>query len=238
MTQPVIGISGSLRHHADVLRAGVNAAYAHAVARSGAIPMVLTPAIEAGLARQVLSRLDGLLLTGGPDIAPERYGARPSAALGPVDAQRDALELALFHAAREQGMPILGICRGVQLVNVALGGTLWQDLPSERPGPIAHDPPLPRKARSHDITVEEDSRLHGALSTGALRTNSIHHQAISALPDGYRAVFLMHDVEGYTHDEIARTLGVQPGTSKAQLFRARAKLRTALAEFAPEGGRA
>jgi RNA polymerase sigma-70 factor (ECF subfamily) len=95
-----------------------------------------------------------------------------------------------------------------------------------------------KRSRGREVELDEAVPL-GVRDRGAEPDLKARlHQAITALPDGYRAVFLMHDVEGYTHEEIARTLGVQPGTSKAQLFRARAKLRTALAEFAPEGGRA
>jgi putative glutamine amidotransferase len=184
MTRPLIGISGSIRTLGGGERAGVNAAYAHAIARAGGIPLLLTPPIGAAGAAEALEPLRGLVLTGGHDIDPEWYAAHPSPALGALDTHRDEFELALFHAARARGLPILGICRGLQLVNVAMGGTLWQDLPSELPGAIQHDPPVARDARTHAVRITGNSRLQGALDTGTLVTNSFHHQAIRDLAPG------------------------------------------------------
>jgi putative glutamine amidotransferase len=101
-----------------------------------------------------------------------------------VDSARDAFELALFQAARERGVPILGICRGLQLINVALGGTLWQDLPSERRGSGEHDPTTPRDTRVHPVTLLPESRVARALGTTALTPNSFHHQGIRDLAPG------------------------------------------------------
>jgi putative glutamine amidotransferase len=184
MRRPLIGISGSIRLLDGAERAGVNAAYVHSIAQAGAIPILLTPPIGPDGAGAALEPLDGLVLTGGHDLDPQWYAAHPSPALGPVDPQRDAFELALFRAARQRGLPILGICRGLQLVNVAMGGTLYQDLPSEQPGAIHHDPPVARDARTHPITLRQGSRLQGALETGVLMTNSFHHQAIRDLAPG------------------------------------------------------
>lgn len=184
MTPPLIGISGSLRCFEGAERAGVNAAYIHSIARAGGIPILLTPPIGPKGAAPALEPLHGLVLTGGHDLDPQWYDAHPSPELGPTDPHRDEFELALFHAARARGLPILGICRGLQLVNVAMGGTLYQDLPSELPGEIHHDPSGPRDARSHAITLAAGSRLRGALDTGVLLTNSFHHQAIRDLAPG------------------------------------------------------
>jgi putative glutamine amidotransferase len=184
MTRPLIGISGSIRVHDGAERAGVNAAYAHSIAKAGGIPILLTPPIGVNGAEPALDPLDGLVLTGGHDLDPQWYDAHPSPALGPVDPHRDEFELALFHAARRRGLPVLGICRGLQLVNVAMGGTLYQDLPSEQPGEIHHDPPVARDARTHPITLVPGSRLQCALETGVLVTNSFHHQAIRDLAPG------------------------------------------------------
>lgn len=205
MTCPLIGISGSIRLLDGAERAGVNAAYAHSISRAGGIPILLTPPIGPGRAADALAPLDGLVLTGGHDVDPQWYDARPSPALGPVDPHRDEFELALFHAARSRGMPILGICRGLQLVNVALGGTLYQDLPTEQPGDILHDPPVARDARTHAITLSPGSRLQSALDTGVLEINSFHHQAIRDLAPGLTVTARADDgviegVEGRAED--------------------------------------
>ena len=184
MKRPLIGISGSVRVFDGAERAGVNAAYIHSISKAGGVPILLTPPIGPEGAGLALGPLDGLVLTGGHDLDPQWYDAHPSPALGPVDPNRDEFELALFHAARDRDLPILGICRGLQLVNVAMGGTLYQDLPSEQPGGIHHDSVVPRDARTHSISITAGSRLHNALGTHELVTNSFHHQAIRDLAAG------------------------------------------------------
>ena len=184
MKPPLIGISGSVRLFDGAERAGVNAAYVLSIAKAGGIPILLTSPIGADAAARPVEMIDGLVLTGGHDVDPQWYDEHPSPALGPVDPHRDAFELALFHAARSRGIPILGICRGLQLVNVAMGGTLYQDLPSEQPGDVHHDPAVPRDARTHSISLAGGSRLQDALGTHELVTNSFHHQAIKDLAPG------------------------------------------------------
>ena len=179
--RPRIGVSGVLRDWHDARRAGVNAAYVRAVAQGGGVPLILSQLMGDGNTARALDGCEGLVLTGGEDIDPSHYGAEPSAALGSVDAERDRFELALFAAARSAGLPILGICRGIQLINVALGGTLYQDLPSERPGPVDHNPGAARNARTHHVCLAPGSRAAHALGVDRLVPNSFHHQAIRDL---------------------------------------------------------
>jgi len=178
---PRIGVSGVLRDWHDARRAGVNAAYVRAVAQGGGVPLILSQLMGDSNAARALDGCEGLVLTGGEDIDPSHYGAEASAALGSVDAVRDRFELALFAAARSAGLPILGICRGIQLINVALGGTLYQDLPSERPGPVDHNPDAARSARTHHVCLARGSRAAHALGVDRLVPNSFHHQAIRDL---------------------------------------------------------
>jgi putative glutamine amidotransferase len=203
MKPPLIGISGSIRAFEGAERAGVNAAYIHSIAKAGGVPVLLTPPIRPEGAARALAFLDGLVLTGGHDLDPRWYDAHPSPALGTVDPHRDEFELALFHAARARGLPILGICRGLQLVNVAMGGTLYQDLPSEQPGRIHHDPTVARDARTHAISLSSGSRLQCALDTGVLVTNSFHHQAIRDLAPGLTVTARADDgvIEGVESSE-------------------------------------
>jgi putative glutamine amidotransferase len=179
-----IAVSGVLRTWDGADRTGVNAAYIRALLTAGGIPLILSPLIGAPLAGAALEGCDGVLLTGGEDMDPSWYGAGPSPFLSPPSQERDLFELALFAVARQRGLPILGICRGIQLINVALGGTLFQDLPSERPGVVDHSPSGSRTARSHSVRVQSGSRAAAALDATNITVNSFHHQAIKDLAPG------------------------------------------------------
>jgi putative glutamine amidotransferase len=184
MTSPRIGISGITRVVSGVERTGVNASYVLAVLQAGGIPLVLSPLIGTAHNATLLDALDGLVLSGGEDVDPERYGATAHPALGNVDPVRDAFELELFRDARERELPVLAICRGIQLVNVALGGSLWQDIPSERPGALPHTQPGSRDDRTHAVRVVPGTCLARALGTTRLEVNSFHHQSIRDLAPG------------------------------------------------------
>lgn len=177
---PVIGITCGHATTGSVPRVRTNRAYLRAVESAGGVPVVLAPfgtEDAAAAATAVMARLDGLLLTGGEDVDPARYGAEPHPATEPPDRLRDATEIALVRAARERRIPLLAICRGVQVLNVALGGTLVQDIPSECGTDVAHSVPEARDARCHPVSVAPGSRLAAALGATALPVNSMHHQA-------------------------------------------------------------
>jgi putative glutamine amidotransferase len=182
-----IAISGVRRQWDGAERQGVNAGYVKSVVAAGAIPIILPPAIGAPYAAYALEGTDALLLSGGEDVDPDWYDRPASPRLGEVDRDRDLFELALFAAARQRGMPILGICRGLQLINVALGGTLWQDLPTDRPSSVDHDAKQARTARVHDVRIERDSRTAIALGEQSMQVNSFHHQGIDQLAPALRA---------------------------------------------------
>lgn len=181
---PRIGITGIVRQWDGASRTGVNAAYVESVSRAAGIPIVLSPLIGAAHAAAALEGLDGLLLTGGEDVDPSLYGASPAPQLGAVDRNRDLFELAALAAARERLMPVLGICRGIQVINVAFHGTLWQDLPSERGGELDHNPKTARNVQAHGIRVAPGTRAAGALGRTAFEANSFHHQAVRELGAG------------------------------------------------------
>ena len=181
---PRIGVGGLVRQWDGAARSGVNAAYLASVIAAGGVPLVLSPLIGPDHAATALEGLDGLLLTGGEDVDPSLYGAAPSPHLGAVSRERDLFELALFAAARERQMPVLGICRGIQLINVAASGTLWQDLPTERPGEVNHNPATPRATAVHGIRVLPGSRAADALGRLEFDANSFHHQAVRDLGRG------------------------------------------------------
>jgi putative glutamine amidotransferase len=165
-------------------RVTLNTAYVRALESAGLVPLAVPTMLAPECAGAALTAVRGLVLTGGEDVAPDRYGATPHPRLGDVDPGRDAAELALIAAARARRVPILAICRGIQILNVALGGTLYQDLDSERPGPVPHSDETAR----HAVRVEAGSLLERTLGTRSASVNSRHHQAIRDLAPGLKAV--------------------------------------------------
>ncbi len=184
MSRPRIAVAGVTRAWEGQTRVGVNANYVRAVLAAGGLPIIFVPDLSPEETVELFGECDGLLLTGGEDVHPCHYGAEPHVNLGDVDPRRDANELALVAEARARDLPILGICRGIQLCNVAFGGTLFQDLPSQRSGDINHDSPSPRDVRCHPIIVTENSRLADILGVTSLDANSFHHQAVDRVGDG------------------------------------------------------
>ena len=179
----VVAVTGRRSASAGRERVVLNAAYVAAVQRAGLVPLMVPPMLAPPAGVAALEHVSGLVLTGGEDVAPARYGAAPHPKLEETDPVRDTLEVALISAARARGLPLLGICRGIQILNVALGGTLYQDLPSERPGPIDHA----NEDGRHPVTLAPHSRVGTALGATAASVNSRHHQAIRDLAPGLRA---------------------------------------------------
>jgi len=178
---PRVAVSGVLRGWEGAERTGVNASYVRSVLRAGGVPLILPPLLGAPRAAAALEACDALVLTGGEDVDPGLYGEGPAPLLGTVDRERDLFEMALFAAAQQREIPLLGICRGIQLINVALGGTLWQDLPSQRQCLVDHEPRVPRERRTHRVDLTPGSRVAQLLGAERLEVNSIHHQAIKDL---------------------------------------------------------
>lgn len=157
--------------------------YVRSVEQAGAVPVVLPP-VRPEDVPALLERLDGVLLSGGVDVDPVLYGQAPHPKLGRVNRRRDDFELALTREALRRDLPILAICRGHQVLNVATGGTLVQDIPSIVEGAMEHDAPGPRWRRSHRVEVTASSRLREILGEDALSVNSLHHQAVDRVGEG------------------------------------------------------
>ncbi len=190
---------------------GTNEDYVRGVQQAGGIALLVPPGdVEAGLA--LFDQAQGLLLTGGADVDPARYGAEPSPKLGRTEPDRDALEFALLGRAVQRNIPVFGICRGQQVINAALGGTLYQDLASEHPSDLGHTTPdgMPRDYIAHSIDVEPRTYLAHVVGAGQLEVNSFHHQAIKDLAPGLRATAFSPDgiVEGVESVD-GRILAVQ-----------------------------
>jgi putative glutamine amidotransferase len=162
-------------------------AYLNAVEAAGGIPVILAPLCQAGT-DALLDRLDGVCLSGGPDITPSSYRAEAHPELGPTEPELDRFELYLARRARMRGLPVLGICRGAQLLNVSRGGTLFQHLPDVVGDAIEHRQAELSGEVSHTVCVRSGTRVAQILGSAPLRVNSFHHQAIDRLGAGLRAV--------------------------------------------------
>jgi putative glutamine amidotransferase len=184
---PIVAVTATSGQVRKSDRVFVNSAYTNALASAGLIPLVIPP-LRPDLAPRILDAVSGLVLTGGEDVDPARFGADRHPATGTANHPRDACELALAREAAARQLPVLAICRGIQILNVALGGSLIQDLPTEVGRSVDHDPASPRSSRVHPVSVDPDSRLARILNAQAISTNSFHHQAVSRLAGGLRAV--------------------------------------------------
>ncbi len=191
MRRPLVGITcGSIKPEHGEPAYGQNQAYVHALQEAGALVALIPPG-DIKHARELAERLDGLLLPGGVDVDPTFYGERPVEQVSTTDPIRDELEIGVFKAATEGGKPVFGICRGQQLINVALGGTLYQDLSSQLT--LEHDDEavphrtereLGRDFLGHEIEISPGSRLHRIVGQTGLRVNTFHHQAVKSLAAG------------------------------------------------------
>jgi putative glutamine amidotransferase len=209
---PLIGITTSVTVDKTPERAYVNLTYIRAVQAAGGIPILLTPHLAAEIVAALWQRLDGLLLTGGGDIDPATFSPLRHPKVDDVSPARDELELGLTRRAVDDGVPLFAICRGIQVLNVALGGTLVQDLPGERPGPIVHSQSEPRDQPTHAVKVMgEGTRLGRVLGALEIAVNSMHHQAIDRLGDGLREVAWAPDgvIEGVELSGERFVVGVQ-----------------------------
>ena len=233
-TSPVVAITASIREEEQPRRVRLNAAYLTAMENAGLVPLVVPPLADPDAADRILAGVDGLVLSGGEDVAPEYFGEEPHPRLGTVNKVRDATEIALISAARRLRMPVLAICRGIQVLNVECGGSLIQDIGAQRPHALEHDGHGGgRDEARHAVEIEKDSIL--ALATGATRldVNSLHHQAIDRLGDGLRVTATAPDgiIEGVESTDDWWVLAVQwhpeemdrcaePGAEPGPLFKA------------------
>ncbi len=189
MTHPVIGVTTQVNHTAQGLpQVRVMYPYLQALVRAGAVPLLL-PSIAPHENWQALyARVDAVLFTGGGDIVPDRYGGGEHPQVNGEEPDRDALELALLQACLQDGKPFLGICRGLQLINVGLGGTLYVDLADQKMGALKHDyyPDWPRDHLAHEVHLAADGWLAALTARASLMVNSLHHQGVRELASALR----------------------------------------------------
>lgn len=208
MGAPRIGVTSCPGVVEDRLVATLERAYTAAIVQAGCIPLYL-PMLDPIQADAVVSVLDGLLFIGGGDVDPTWYGRQPSPHLGPVDVEQDAWEMALVRAGLAHGLPMLGICRGAQVMNVALGGTLVQHLPDTTT--VEHREKERCTSPVHDVVVDDRTRLGAILRVESLGVNSLHHQAVEQLGEGLYPVAWAEDgtVEAVESSGPHRMIGVQ-----------------------------
>lgn len=201
MSTPVIGITT----RKDLTPAGLPAvmvlqAYVSAIVQAGGAPVLLPSDVPEAGWNEIVRRLDGLLFTGGGDVAIERFAGQPHPKVGGVDGARDEIELGLVRSAAESRIPFLGICRGLQVVNVALGGTLYTDILDQAPGALDHnfqsaDILKERTQLVHTVEIEMGSQAAKILDASSLQVNSLHHQGIKDLaPTLHASAFAPDDI--------------------------------------------
>jgi putative glutamine amidotransferase len=210
---PLIGVSTSITVGETPERAYVNSAYLRAVEQAGGVPVLLAPPLSAAAREALWARLDGLVLTGGGDIEPARFGQTPHPKTDLVSGERDALELELVDRALRDDVPLFAICRGLQVLNVALGGSLHQHVPDVAGEAIEHAQKERRQVSTHDVKLQaEGTRLGAIAGVSELRVNSMHHQAVDRLGRDLRDVAWAPDnvIEALEHADRRRwVLAVQ-----------------------------
>ncbi|MCE2942343.1 MAG: gamma-glutamyl-gamma-aminobutyrate hydrolase family protein [Gemmatimonadota bacterium] len=220
--RPLIAVTTQTLHAIDGIPEGLpqsvvmNQRYYYAITLVGAVPL-LVPLLDddEDTLREIFDRVDGVLVPGGVDMDPAAYGEAPHERLGRIDPARDRTELALARWCVEERKPFLGLCRGAQVLNVATGGSLWQDLDAQYAGAIKHDyfPTygFERDHLAHEVTVAKGSRLRHAMEVERYHVNSMHHQGLKAIGRGLVATAVAPDglVEAVELDDDAFVVGVQ-----------------------------
>lgn len=214
-TRPIIGVvAAQYERKSGGLVAGSPISYVRAVEAGGGIPLLIQLTSDQEVLDTLYRLCDGLLFIGGGDVDPERFGMDRHPACGDPDPLRDQVELALARRAAADGLPICGICRGIQLINVAMGGTLYQDIPSEMPGALDHYASRNNAGRTlmpHTIAIEPSSWLAKQLRTSEIPVNTFHHQALLDVAPGLRVTALAPDgvVEAVEGTDSQFIVGVQ-----------------------------
>lgn len=201
--KPLIGIT----LHEDGEYLSLNRAYAKCVAKAGGTPMLLPHGTVTSV-KEISHFISGLILSGGGDLDPIYFGEEPQPEMGQIYPERDTWEIELCQLFLKENKPILGICRGIQVLNVAAGGTLWQSIPSKE---IKHFQQAPKNYATHCVNITKSSRLAKILDNHELRVNSMHNQAVHKIAPGFKSVGYAIDdlVEAIESEQYKFAIGVQ-----------------------------
>lgn len=207
--KPLIGISCSFDQKEN--RYFLNDTYINAVLKAGGMPVILPGASGITGVASYLAAIKGILLAGGGDVDPAYFGEEPEPGLGEITPDRDRFEIMLVKAALRRKLPVLGICRGIQVLNVACGGTVIQHIPREVIKPLKHSQNAPRWYPTHNVFIEKPSLLRQIVKTGSLQVNSFHHQAIKDPAPGFVVSGFGSDgvIEALENAKYPFVLGVQ-----------------------------
>jgi putative glutamine amidotransferase len=210
MTKPVIGITSWFDPEEE--KYWSKRYYARAIWKTGGIPFFLPHIKEmTNDLEELIGSMDGLLLSGGTDLDPNSFGQEPKFDLNEIDPIRDRLELGLARLALEDEFPVLAICRGIQVLNVAAGGNLYQDLDNQRENAINHHQDAPRWHPTHEVRIDRGSTLYEVVGKEKIRVNSLHHQNVRQVGRGFEVTARSSDglIEAVEHREAGFQLGVQ-----------------------------
>ncbi|UOF92170.1 gamma-glutamyl-gamma-aminobutyrate hydrolase family protein [Fodinisporobacter ferrooxydans] len=211
MDRPFIGVTGkNFQYNTEIRGVFVGEGYTKGIYAAGGMPVVIPYTDEEELLDKWVNRLDGLLLTGGEDVDPAYFHESAVNGLGEVSPDRDRLEVYLARRLLQLNKPIFGICRGIQVLNVIAGGSLYQDLPRQTKA-MQHSQKAPRAHLAHDVDITSGSKLHQLLGTQTIRVNTFHHQAVKQVAPGFLISAKASDgiVEGIESRNHAFVLGVQ-----------------------------
>jgi len=206
--KPIIGIT--VAHYTEEIKSFPREFYVEAVRRAGGQPILVPPVKLQEDAQEIIQLIDGLLLTGGGDVSPMLFGEAPRRGIRDCNPERDLSEIMLTRIALAENLPLLGICKGIQVLVLAAGGGIYQDLVSECPGSLEHSQKVPRDSAWHEVQLAE-SRLAFLLEEETIGVNSFHHQAVSRLPEGFIANAIAPDgiIEGIEKSSAGFCIGVQ-----------------------------
>jgi putative glutamine amidotransferase len=212
--KPIIGISaGRSLSNNQITQISLIENYVLSVKKAGGIPLILPANLFEEDISQIASNIDGFLITGGGDIETSRYNGIIHPKVSNVDSDRDNLEFNIVELSFKHNIPLLGICRGIQVINVALGGNLYSDIPSQFNSNIRHDlyPGFARDIEAHSVVINEDSQLERIFSGNNVNVNSLHHQGIKKLGAGLKATAFAPDgmIEAIEAENHSFLIGVQ-----------------------------
>lgn len=210
--RPMIGLTTFIESKGTSRYSSLCYTYIDAIIRAGGIPVLIPITEDKECLIKYADAVDGIIFTGGEDVSPLYFGENPIKEIGSISCERDACEMFLFKEAYDLDMPILGICRGSQLINVALGGSLYQDINAQLKDSLGHSPESgPSDQVYHMVKIEKDSKLYNIFENDTIAINSFHHQSVKELGKGLKAAAFSYDgiIEATESVEKGFVVGIQ-----------------------------